>query len=136
METMVLGCTELEKCKNQMQSVLSIVLALGNYLNADTKFGKAYGFRIDAINKLESLKASKNAHGSMMNILANLVADNVPDIFASKFVLVHIQSPVIDDNPQFYNTHPQSHNRGLEFQLQRIFPYSKHLAMSINWNSR
>ena len=106
METMVLGCTELEKCKNQMQSVLSIVLALGNYLNADTKFGKAYGFRIDAINKLESLKASKSAHGSMMNILANLAADNVPDIFASKFVLVRIQSPVIDDNPQFYNTKP------------------------------
>jgi len=84
METMLQGCTELEKCKTQMQSVLSIVLAVGNYLNADTKFGKAYGFKIEAINKLESLKASKSAYGSMINVLANLVADNVPDIFAGK----------------------------------------------------
>ena len=79
MEIMSQACAEMEKCKNQMQSVLSIVLALGNYLNADTKFGKAHGFKIDAINKLESLKASKSAGGSMMNILASLVTEHVPD---------------------------------------------------------
>ena len=29
-----------------MQSVLAIVLSLGNYLNVDTKFGCAYGFKV------------------------------------------------------------------------------------------
>jgi len=76
------ACAEIENCKSQMQTVLSIVLALGNYLNSDTKFGNAHGFKLEAINKLEALKASKSTNGSMIHILANLVTDHAVDVFA------------------------------------------------------
>ena len=62
--------------------VLSMILAIGNYLNADTKWGLAYGFKLETINKLETMRASKTTEGSMIHILSKVVYDQTPDVLA------------------------------------------------------
>ena len=44
------ACTELYECKEFAQ-VLAFVLSIGNYLNAGTKRGGAYGFQLSTLVK-------------------------------------------------------------------------------------
>lgn len=37
--------------------VLETVLAIGNYMNGDTPRGGAYGYKLDALNKLHTIKS-------------------------------------------------------------------------------
>lgn len=39
---------QLHKFEESMQNVLAIILSLGNYLNVDTNFGCAYGFKVSS----------------------------------------------------------------------------------------
>jgi len=49
------ACTEIEKSKS-LKTLLEIVLAIGNYLNGSTPRGGAWGFKLDALEKLEAMK--------------------------------------------------------------------------------
>jgi len=73
---------ELNRFQSHMEVVLAMILAIGNYLNADTKWGLAYGFKLETISKLESMKASQGSGGSMMNILSKLVVDKAPEVLS------------------------------------------------------
>lgn len=73
---------ELNRFQSHMEIVLAMILAIGNYLNADTKWGLAYGFKLETISKLESMKASQGTGGSMMNILSKLVMDKAPEVLS------------------------------------------------------
>ena len=59
-----------------MQAVFSINLSLGNYINADTKFDCAYGFKLETLTKLENMKDVKS--GSLLHNLADLVLQHTP----------------------------------------------------------
>ena len=63
-----------------MEIVLSMILAIGNYLNAGTKWGLAYGFKFETINKLESMRATQSAQGSMIHILSRILNDHAPEV--------------------------------------------------------
>lgn len=73
------ACEELNKIKNEMESIFSIVLAIGNYLNCDNKWGQAYGFQIESLNKLSTLKASPISLGTAVNIVATLIEQKSPN---------------------------------------------------------
>lgn len=44
----------------------------GNYINGDTKFGQAYGVKLDTFLKLTTLKALSAKDGTLMNYLGAL----------------------------------------------------------------
>lgn len=73
----VSACEEVILFEGHMREVFAIVLSLGNYLNAETKFGGAYGFKLETINKLEFMKDVKS--GSLLNCLAELVKQFAPE---------------------------------------------------------
>lgn len=52
-----------------LQKVLEIVLALGNYLNGGTPRGGVYGFKLDGLQKLPTVKSVDNKL-TLMNFLA------------------------------------------------------------------
>eukprot|EP01036_Dinobryon_divergens_P026104 gene26104-34712_t len=67
------ACDELHKFEESMQNVLAIILSLGNYLNVDTNFGCAYGFKLDTLSKLETFKDVKS--GSLLHLVTSIVQD-------------------------------------------------------------
>ena len=49
---MLEACEEVQKSK-KFRGVLEVVLAVGNYINGGTHRGAAYGFKLDALTKLQ-----------------------------------------------------------------------------------
>lgn len=54
---------------NSLKKILEIVLALGNYLNGGTPRGGVYGFKLDGLQKLSTVKSVDNKQ-TLMNFLA------------------------------------------------------------------
>jgi hypothetical protein len=50
-DAVLAGCNEVKQSP-KFKKVLEVVLALGNYLNGGSFRGAAYGFKLDALNKL------------------------------------------------------------------------------------
>jgi hypothetical protein len=50
-DAVLAACDEVKK-STKFKKVLEVVLALGNYLNGGSFRGAAYGFKLDALNKL------------------------------------------------------------------------------------
>lgn len=49
------GCLDIEKSPKLLK-LLEIVLAIGNYLNAQSIRGGAYGFKLEVLTKLSQVK--------------------------------------------------------------------------------
>ena len=62
----------------KLRRIFEIVLAIGNYLNADSTKGGAYGFSIDLLPKLANIK-SIQPNVSMMNYLVYIVQKSFPE---------------------------------------------------------
>eukprot|EP00834_Sanchytrium_tribonematis_P000590 NODE_11_length_54881_cov_1.430718.p3 type:complete len:952 gc:universal NODE_11_length_54881_cov_1.430718:36331-33476(-) len=63
----------------KLRRVFEVVLAVGNYLNADSTRGGAYGFSIELLPKLSNIKSS-NPQISMMNYLVYVIQKSFPEI--------------------------------------------------------
>jgi hypothetical protein len=74
------ACVEFTGSQTQIQSLLSMVLAIGNYINGDTKFGQAYGVKLDTFLKLTALKAGTSKDGTLMNYLGLLAERHSPEL--------------------------------------------------------
>eukprot|EP00952_Eustigmatos_sp_NYUAD-ZCMA_P008668 36062-Eustigmatos_ZCMA.PRE.1 len=59
--------------------VLEIVLAVGNYMNGSSSRGGAYGFRLDALMKLQDVKAASRNKGTLLNFVAAQAEAKVPE---------------------------------------------------------
>jgi len=60
----------------RFHKLLEIILALGNYLNANTNRGQTYGFKLNSLAKIGDVKSPKNPSMSLLNYLADLVFVN------------------------------------------------------------
>jgi len=73
------------KAVNQMQTsekfmrVLEIVLALGNYLNGSTPRGGLYGFKLDGLLKLATVKSLNNKQ-TLMHYVVRWIENNEPEL--------------------------------------------------------
>ena len=74
------ACDELNQAQQQMETVFAMILSIGNYLNVDSKWGSAYGFHLDTVNKLSTMKAAKSNQGSLIHVLAALIVDYIPEL--------------------------------------------------------
>ncbi len=65
----VLKAFEYVKKNEELHKWLEIILAYGNYLNGNSNRGGAWGFRLDALAKLNEVKASDGKKTLMMHIV-------------------------------------------------------------------
>lgn len=67
------------KNSRTFNSVLEIVLAIGNYMNGSTPRGAAWGFKLDCLLKLSTIKSSDQKR-SLMHYLATLLERKYADL--------------------------------------------------------
>jgi hypothetical protein len=79
------ACEEVQKSK-KFRGVLEVVLAVGNYINGGTHRGAAYGFKLDALTKLQDTKSTDNKT-NLLQYLATLIAQKHPDLLGFTKVL-------------------------------------------------
>jgi len=60
------------------QKILSVILGVGNYLNANSKIGGANGVRLDVLSKIEGLKSTDGGSNLLMFVY-NLMVTKYPD---------------------------------------------------------
>ena len=70
------------KNSKKLKRVIEVVLKLGNYLNGGTRRGGLYGFKIDALKKLNTIKTNDNKR-NLLHWLANYFEENdsVKDLY-------------------------------------------------------
>ncbi|GLE01150.1 hypothetical protein PINS_up009980 [Pythium insidiosum] len=74
---------------DKFRRVLEHILAIGNYLNGSTPRGGAYGFKLDTLTKLHTLK-SVDPRVTLMHFLLRQLEEHAPDIIAFAGELPHI----------------------------------------------
>ena len=81
METVstVANATSQVKESAKLRKLLEVVLAIGNYLNGGTARGGSYGFKLDALSKLATVKSLNNKK-TLMNYLAMWCERNDPSL--------------------------------------------------------
>ncbi|KAI9280811.1 hypothetical protein BY458DRAFT_531768 [Sporodiniella umbellata] len=62
------------------RKLLLLILTLGNYMNASSLQGGAYGFRIASINKLVDTKANDKSRLTLLHVLIGIVRKQFPPI--------------------------------------------------------
>lgn len=72
------GCVEIEKSKS-LRTLLEIVLAIGNYLNGGTPRGAAWGYKLDALEKLEAMKENEGKK-NLIHYILHLLETNYPGV--------------------------------------------------------
>lgn len=76
-----LSCVEaaLKEVTNSkgLRTVLQVILAFGNYMNAQTNTGQAYGFKLSALNRLVSCKSVDN-QTSLLHYLVAYMQIHMP----------------------------------------------------------
>ncbi len=74
-----------------METILAIILSIGNYVNDCTKFGDAVGIKLDTLMKLPTMKANnEQQYGNFLHFLALLLSKQYPEIlkFSESFVSI------------------------------------------------
>jgi len=67
------------KESSSLKTLFSIILAFGNYMNAETAKGGAYGFKLSALGRLGSAKTVDNS-SNLLNYLVEFVSRNYPKV--------------------------------------------------------
>eukprot|EP01041_Mallomonas_annulata_P004105 gene4105-8161_t len=75
------------EAETSMRTVLSMALAVGNYMNGGTSRGQAYGVRIEILLKLGNIKetggtssrSSKSKYGTLLRYMAAQLQSHYPD---------------------------------------------------------
>ncbi|KAL7394643.1 hypothetical protein ABVT39_001113 [Epinephelus coioides] len=83
------ACEELSKSQN-FAKLLEIILLVGNYMNAGSRNGKAFGFSISYLCKLRDTK-SADLKQTLLHFLADVCQEQYPDIMGFPDELIHVE---------------------------------------------
>ncbi|KAJ0050081.1 hypothetical protein NL108_011792 [Boleophthalmus pectinirostris] len=83
------ACEELSKSES-FSKLLQIILLVGNYMNAGSRNGKAFGFSISYLCKLRDTK-SADLKMTLLHFLAEVCQDQYPDIMSFPDELIHVE---------------------------------------------
>jgi len=67
------------RSNQRIKEVLRVVLTLGNYLNAGTKRGNAYGFRLEVLARLSATKTPSDKNITLLHHVAEVVNSYSPE---------------------------------------------------------
>ncbi len=98
-----------------LKIILNTVLTLGNYLNAGTRKGGCYGFRVEALNKLSMAKSTISASETLLTYTVALVRDKYPS--AANFVA---EVRTVNDASKMDFAHVRSEAMKLLVRLQKL----------------
>ncbi len=80
LDTINVACKQVDSC-TLLLKLMKIILAVGNFLNAGTPRGGAYGFKIDVLKKFSELKDISNRR-HLMHYLAEFCQKNDPELLS------------------------------------------------------
>ncbi|KAM6952969.1 protein diaphanous homolog 1 [Lycodopsis pacificus] len=83
------ACEELSKSKT-FPKLLQIILVVGNYMNAGSRNGKAFGFSISYLCKLRDTK-SADLKQTLLHFLADVCQEEHPDVMGFADELIHVE---------------------------------------------
>lgn len=83
------ACEEVIKSQS-FSKLLQIILLMGNYMNAGSRNGKAFGFSISYLCKLRDTK-SADLKQTLLHFLADVCQEQHPDVMSFPDELIHIE---------------------------------------------
>lgn len=83
------ACEELRKSQS-FPKLLEIILLVGNYMNAGSRNGKAFGFPISYLCKLRDTK-SADLKQTLLHFLADVCQEQYPDVMGFADELIHVE---------------------------------------------
>ncbi|XP_056294927.1 protein diaphanous homolog 1 [Pseudoliparis swirei] len=83
------ACEELSKSQT-FSKLLEITLLVGNYLNAGSRNGKAFGFSISYLCKLRDTK-SADLKQTLLHFLADVCQEQYPEVMSFVDELIHVE---------------------------------------------
>lgn len=88
LDTLVAATDQVTE-SDKFRRVLEHILAIGNYLNGSTPRGGAYGFKLDTLTKLHTLK-SVDPRITLMHYLLHQLEEKAPDVITFAGEVPHI----------------------------------------------
>ncbi|GMF18908.1 unnamed protein product [Phytophthora lilii] len=88
LDTLVAATDQVAE-SDKFRRVLEHILAIGNYLNGSTPRGGAYGFKLDTLMKLHTLK-SVDPRVTLMHFLLRQLEEKAPDVITFAGEVPHI----------------------------------------------
>lgn len=67
------------QCEESLSHMLSLILAIGNYLNGNTARGQAYGVKLDMLVKLVNIKQTSSNKETLMHFIVKQYEQIFPD---------------------------------------------------------
>ncbi|XP_049590741.1 protein diaphanous homolog 1 [Syngnathus scovelli] len=83
------ACEELRKSAS-FAELLQIILFLGNYMNAGSRNGKAFGFSISYLCKLRDTKTA-DLKQTLLHFLADVCLEQYPQVMSFPDELIHVE---------------------------------------------
>ncbi|KAM7389753.1 hypothetical protein PAMP_023711 [Pampus punctatissimus] len=83
------ACEELIKSQT-FSKLLQIILLVGNYMNAGSRNGKAFGFSISYLCKLRDTK-SADLKQTLLHFLADVCQEQYPEVMSFPDELIHVE---------------------------------------------
>ncbi|CAJ1058674.1 Protein diaphanous-like protein 1 [Xyrichtys novacula] len=83
------ACEELRKSQN-FSKLLEIILLMGNFMNAGSRNGKAFGFSMSYLCKLRDTK-SADLKQTLLHFLADTCQEHYPDVMGFSDELIHVE---------------------------------------------
>ncbi|XP_041845585.1 protein diaphanous homolog 1-like isoform X2 [Melanotaenia boesemani] len=83
------ACEELQKSET-FSKLLQIILLVGNYMNAGSRNGMAFGFTISYLCKLRDTK-SADLKQTLLHFLADVCQEQYPDVMSFPDELIHVE---------------------------------------------
>jgi len=77
-EAVLYACKEINS-SDKIRKILEIVLALGNYINGGTPRGAVWGFKLEALQVLDTIK-SQDGKSTLMDFLFQILEESYPDL--------------------------------------------------------
>ncbi|KAI8096734.1 formin homology 2 domain-containing protein [Halteromyces radiatus] len=78
--TVVLEVSDALRNSSSFKELLCVILLLGNYMNASSLQGGAFGMRISSINKLVDTRASNVSSLTLLHVLTGIVRRHFPHV--------------------------------------------------------
>ncbi|OAD75627.1 hypothetical protein PHYBLDRAFT_64532 [Phycomyces blakesleeanus NRRL 1555(-)] len=78
--SLIIDASEKLKQSENMKELLHLILMVGNFMNASSFQGGAYGMHIASLNKLVDTKASKTSSLSLLHILVGIIRRQFPHL--------------------------------------------------------
>ncbi|KAM7417652.1 hypothetical protein PAMA_017339 [Pampus argenteus] len=83
------ACEELMKSET-FSKLMQIILLVGNYMNAGSRNGKAFGFSISYLCKLRDTK-SADLKQTLLHFLADVCQEQYPEVMSFPDELIHVE---------------------------------------------